>query len=96
MHNETRAKVGELVSSMTKRGLVDCIAITCALLTLPFLVVGYGYSKSTTDFWYGIVKAMITIPDLSKLMFNVLFFAPWLYLVSSFIFRGVKLALRRK
>lgn len=67
---------------MAKRDYVKALSVAWAVATLPFLVIGYGYSRSTQEFLFGLGRAFVTVPTLSKLAFNLFFFSPWIILLT--------------
>ena len=63
---------------MGGKGYIKVLVIVWAVATIPFIIVGYGYSSSLPEFLAGLMRAFATVPTLSKLAFNVFFFSPWI------------------
>lgn len=72
---------------MTRLDYAKALVITWAVTTLPFLIIGYGYSRSAQEFISGLGRAFITVPGTSKLAFNLFFFTPWIILLTWLIRR---------
>ena len=78
---------------MNMRDYVRVLLITWFIATLPFVIIGYGYSRSAQELIYVLARAFVTIPTFSKFLFNVFLFSPWIILLALLLLRIWRVAL---
>ena len=66
---------------MKGRDFLKTLILAWAAITIPFFVLGYGFSLSFDGYVKSLVSTFFRVDSIGKLISNIFFFAPWLMIV---------------